>query len=115
MTLVYRLMHSRESCHRLMHRSSPFVLTPTCSIGTFYNAIPWQYRKDEVEAWAKKACPELWEELQLYGEEIDEEWEIRYFKIDRTIPGDDELLYQEGTYDPEIAQASQTLLEAPPS
>jgi hypothetical protein len=85
------------------------------SIGTFYNAIPWQYRKDEVEAWAKQAYPELWEELLTYGEEIDEEWEIRYFKIDRTVDTSDEPLYGEGEYDPQIAQASQMLLETPVS
>ncbi len=85
------------------------------SIGTFYNAIPWQYRKDEVEAWAKQTYPELWEELLTYGEEIDEEWEIRYFKIDRTIQTDDPPLYGEGEYDPQIAQESQMLLETPAS
>jgi hypothetical protein len=85
------------------------------SIGTFYNAIPWQYRKDEVEAWAKQAYPGLWEELLTCGEEIDEEWEIRYFKIDRNIDTSDEPLYGEGEYDPQIAQASQMLLETPVS
>lgn len=85
------------------------------TIGTFYNAIPWQYRKDEVEVWAKQAYPELWEELLTYGEEIDEEWEIRYFKIDRSIDTSDGPLYGEGQYDPQIAQASRMLLEAPPS
>ncbi|KAK5205202.1 hypothetical protein LTR41_009051 [Exophiala xenobiotica] len=87
----------------------PDVLT----IGTFYNAIPWQYRKDEVEKWAKQAYPELWAELESYGDEIDEEWEIRYFKVDRTIDMDDELLFGPGEYHPVIAQASQTTLEAP--
>ncbi|KIW41166.1 uncharacterized protein PV06_06748 [Exophiala oligosperma] len=87
----------------------PDVLT----IGTFYNAIPWQYRKDEVEKWARQAYPDLWEELESYGDEIDEEWEIRYFKIDRTIDMDDELLFAEGEYHPVIAQARQTTLEAP--
>ena len=85
-----------------------------CSIGTFYNAIPWQYRKDEVEAWAKQAYPELWEELLTYEEEIDDEWEIRYFKIDRTIDINDEPLFSEGQYDPQLAHESQVLLEAPP-
>lgn len=82
-------------------------------IGTFYNAIPWQYRKDEVEAWAKQAYPELWEELLTYGEEIDEEWEIRYFKIDRTIDTTDEPIYEKGEYNPELVHESRMLLETP--
>lgn len=88
----------------------PDVIT----IGTFYNAIPWQYRKDEVEKWAKAAYPELWDELVSYGEEIDEEWEIRYFKIDRSIDIEDEPLFNEGQYDPQLAKQSQISLEAPP-
>jgi hypothetical protein len=85
------------------------------SIATFYNAIPWQYRKDEVEAWAKQAYPELWKEVLAYGEVIDEDWEIRYFKIDRTIDTTDRTLYKEGEYDPQIAQSSLMLLETPAS
>lgn len=84
-------------------------------LATFYNAIPWQYRKDEVESWAKQAYPELWDEVLAFGEEIDEEWEIRYFKIDRSIDINDEPLFSHGQYDPQIAQKSQVLLEAPPS
>ena len=83
------------------------------TIGTFYNAIPWQYRKDEVEKWAKKAYPELWAELESYGDIIDEEWEIRYFKIDRSVDMDDELLFAEGEYQPIIAQDSQQMLNTP--
>ena len=106
-------MHLRKSDSR-MHDATPFCLQGH-SIGTFYNAIPWQYRKDEVEAWAKQAYPELWKELLAYGEDIDEEWEIRYFKIDRTIDTTDESLYGEGEYDPQIAHASQMLLGTPDS
>jgi hypothetical protein len=51
----------------------------------------------------------------MYGEDIDEDWEIRYFKIDRTIDTSDECIYREGEYDPQIAKASQILLEAPTS
>ncbi|EXJ92937.1 hypothetical protein A1O3_01493 [Capronia epimyces CBS 606.96] len=83
------------------------------TIGTFYNAIPWQFRKDEVEKWAKKAYPELWAELESYGDEIDEEWEIRYFKLDRSIDIDDELLFGPGDYHPVIAQETQIMLETP--
>ena len=83
------------------------------TIGTFYNAIPWQYRKDEVEKWAKKAYPELWAEVESYGDVIDEEWEIRYFNIDRSVDVDDELLFGEGEYQPIIAQGSQQMLNTP--
>ena len=107
------LMHSRESKSRV-HNETVFYLQGY-SIGSFYNAIPWQYRKDEVEVWAKQAYPKLWEELLTYGEEIDEEWEIRYFKIDRTIDTTDAPLYKGGEYDPQIAQASLMLLETPAS
>ena len=89
-------------------------LTLIFRLATFYNAIPWQYRKDEVEKWAKQAYPELWEEALAFGDEIDEEWEIRYFKIDRSIDVNDEPLFSDGTYDPRLAQQSQVLLEAPP-
>jgi hypothetical protein len=33
------------------------------SIGLFYNAIPYQYWKDEVEKWAIQKYPEHWEHL----------------------------------------------------
>ncbi|KAH0833542.1 hypothetical protein AYO21_05219 [Fonsecaea monophora] len=88
-------------------------LPDAVTIGTFYNAIPWQYRKDEVEKWAKKAHPELWAELESFGDIIDEEWEIRYFKIDRSVDMDDDLLFQKGDYHPVIAQESQAMLETP--
>lgn len=29
-------------------------------IGLFYNAIPYQYWKDQVEEWAGQKYPELW-------------------------------------------------------
>lgn len=90
------------------------LLTRT-SLATFYNAIPWQYRKDEVESWAKRAYPELWKEVLQFGEEIDEEWEIRYFQIDRNIDLSDEPLFADGAYDPQIAQDAQVLLEAAPT
>ena len=91
---------------------TPDVIT----IGTFYNAIPWQWRKDEVEAWAKRVYPELWEELLSKGDEVDEEWEVRYFKIDRSVDMEDGLLFFDGVgggYDPLIAKGVVLRLEAP--
>ncbi|KAJ5506040.1 Tetratricopeptide-like helical [Penicillium expansum] len=39
-------------------------LPPTSNtIGLFYNAIPYQYWKDEVEKWASQNYPEHWEHL----------------------------------------------------
>ncbi|RVX70452.1 hypothetical protein B0A52_05951 [Exophiala mesophila] len=85
------------------------------TIGTFYNAIPWQYRKDEVAKWAKEAYPEEWAELESWGDEIDEEWEIRYFKMNRNrdIDMNDELLFDKGEYTPYIAKEWQEALERP--
>ena len=88
---------------------APDVLT----IGTFYNAIPWQWRKDEVEKWAKAVYPELWEELVSYGEVIDEEWEVRYFNIDRDVDVNDDLLFEDGAYSAELATTSVPSIEQP--
>ncbi|CAG7933295.1 unnamed protein product [Penicillium olsonii] len=39
-------------------------LPPTSNtIGLFYNAIPYQYWKDEVEKWAREKYPEHWQHL----------------------------------------------------
>ncbi|KAJ9264963.1 hypothetical protein DTO195F2_1975 [Paecilomyces variotii] len=34
------------------------------TIGLFYNAIPYQYWKDQVEQWAKTTYPDLWSQLE---------------------------------------------------
>ncbi|KAJ5150940.1 uncharacterized protein N7482_010192 [Penicillium canariense] len=34
------------------------------TIGLFYNAIPYQYWKDQVEEWAREKYPELWAHLE---------------------------------------------------
>lgn len=34
------------------------------TIGFFYNAIPYQYWKDQVEQWAKEKYPEQWQQLE---------------------------------------------------
>lgn len=81
------------------------------TLGAFYNAIPWQYRKDEVEKWAKQAYPDIWADVESYGDEIDEEWEIRYFKIDRTIDIEDEPLFASGSYDPQLSRKAVASLE----
>lgn len=39
------------------------MVTDICSIGFFYNSIPYQYWKDKAEEWAQKKYPELWAEL----------------------------------------------------
>lgn len=83
------------------------------TIGTFYNAIPWQYRKDEVEKWARKAYPELWAELESYGDVIDEEWEIRYFTFDRSVDPLDDLIFASGEFQPVLAKERAQVLQAP--
>lgn len=83
------------------------------TIGTFYNAIPWQYRKDEVEKWARKAYPELWAELESFGDVIDEEWEIRYFTFDRSIDPLDDLIFATGEFQPVLAKERAQVLLAP--
>ena len=83
------------------------------TIGIFYNAIPFQYRKDAVEAWAKETYPAQWEELLRFGDVVDEEWEIRYFKIDRSVRLDDELLFDGGQYTPQLARQVTLQIEEP--
>lgn len=39
----------------------------TLMIGTFYNASPGLHNKDQVEAWAEKAYPDVWKELLALG------------------------------------------------
>ncbi|RMZ90382.1 hypothetical protein DV736_g2369, partial [Chaetothyriales sp. CBS 134916] len=84
------------------------------TIGIFYNAIPWQYRKDEVERWARRSFPALWAELESWGDVIDEEWEVRYFNVDRTIDVDDDLLFPSGHYTHQLAERARLpLLDIP--
>ncbi|KAL4917454.1 hypothetical protein BDW62DRAFT_211156 [Aspergillus aurantiobrunneus] len=55
------------------------------SIGQFYNAIPYQHWKDEVEKWAKAHHPNLW--AQLEGIERIENEEGLQFKLPgRNLP-----------------------------
>ncbi|KAL2866373.1 putative mitochondrial respiratory complex I chaperone (Cia84) [Aspergillus lucknowensis] len=49
------------------------------SIGLLYNAIPYQYWKDEVENWAKEKYPDLW--AQLEGLERTEHEEGQKFEL----------------------------------
>jgi hypothetical protein len=43
-------------------------LTFANRIGTFYNALPGQNRKDLVEEWAKDHYPDVWSELEKLGQ-----------------------------------------------
>lgn len=49
-------------------------------IGTLYNAIPGQNRKDLVEKWAKDLYPAAWAELENFGQITADEGH-RLFKI----------------------------------
>jgi hypothetical protein len=42
-------------------------------LGTFYNALPGQNRKDIVENWAKDSYPVIWAELEKFGQIKHEE------------------------------------------
>jgi hypothetical protein len=106
-----------ENCIELIENMEADIGEPpdATTIGTFYNAIPWQYRKDEVETWAKNMYPELWEELVSYGDEIDEEWDVRYFNVNRDIDVDDEPIFSQGRYTPALAEQARLGLPAPQS
>ena len=62
-----RLVSSR---HATRKHSKPIILKREkilirpYRIGLFYNAIPFQYWKDEVEQWAKEKYPEQWAQLE---------------------------------------------------
>ncbi|KAL3457721.1 hypothetical protein BJX64DRAFT_243749 [Aspergillus heterothallicus] len=70
-----------------MHEVTGHEPTST-SLGLLYNAIPYQYWKDEIEKWAKEKYPSLWEQLeglerteQEEGQRIElpgTEWLSRY-------------------------------------
>jgi hypothetical protein len=40
----------------------------TNRIGTLYNAVPGQNRKDLVESWANELYPDVWAELEKFGQ-----------------------------------------------
>ncbi|KAL1953264.1 hypothetical protein VTO42DRAFT_3326 [Malbranchea cinnamomea] len=54
------------------------------TLGTLYNAIPYQHWKEQAEQWAQKAYPKLWAQLEQIGRETDEDGN-QTFKIDRRI------------------------------
>ncbi len=96
------------------HMEEDTGLTPdVVTLGTFYNAIPYQFRKDAVEKWATEAYPVLWNELLSFGDDIDEEWEIRYFRMDRTVDMSDDLLFATGEYSPQLARDATLQIEEP--
>jgi hypothetical protein len=49
-------------------------------IGTLYNALPGQNRKDMIEKWAKELYPAIWAELEKLGQITAEEGH-RLFKL----------------------------------
>jgi hypothetical protein len=53
-------------------------------LGTFYNALPGQNRKDLVEEWAKDLYPDAWEELVKLGQVKAEEGH-RLFKMPKLV------------------------------
>lgn len=53
-------------------------------IATMYNAVPWDYQKEQVQKWANREWPALWKELSDFPREEDE-WGNQNFCIDRSI------------------------------
>ncbi|KAJ5349730.1 hypothetical protein N7541_007457 [Penicillium brevicompactum] len=52
------------ACEAINNMEAEIGLPPTSNtIGLFYNAIPYQYWKDEVEKWASEKYPEHWAHL----------------------------------------------------
>ncbi|KAI9789078.1 MAG: hypothetical protein M1835_001890 [Candelina submexicana] len=59
---------------------APIPLT----LGTVYNAIPGQTRKDEVEHWGRTTYPEIWTELEKLGRKPTEDGS-QLFQIVRNV------------------------------
>lgn len=58
------------------------------SIGTLYNVVYGQERRDNIASWAKAKYPEVWDRLQAVGMEavsegLDHQYEA--FRIDRKV------------------------------
>jgi hypothetical protein len=53
-------------------------------LGTFYNAVPGQNRKDLVEEWAKELYPDAWADLEKVGQKTMKEGH-RLFNMKREI------------------------------
>ncbi|KAH7350623.1 hypothetical protein BKA65DRAFT_242537 [Rhexocercosporidium sp. MPI-PUGE-AT-0058] len=73
----------------LPHFPLPFsltkhILTWCLSLGTFYNSLPGQSRKDLVEQWAKGLYPDVWKELCKLGQTTQKEGH-RLFNMKREI------------------------------
>ena len=58
----------------------------TCnSIGTLYNSLPNEERKEEVEAWARDRYPDTWKYLEEHVERHTTEDGDTIFKIPRDV------------------------------
>ena len=55
-------------------------LTCCDRLGTFYNALPGQNRKDLVEEWARETYPAVWTDLEKLGQRKQKEGH-RLFKM----------------------------------
>jgi len=51
-------------------------------LGTLYNALHGQDRKDIIEQWGKDTYPSVWEELEKLGR-YEDEHHYRQFNIER--------------------------------
>ncbi|KAI1921049.1 hypothetical protein LOZ12_001150 [Ophidiomyces ophidiicola] len=64
--------------------SSIGVKPTSLTLGTLYNALPYQYWKDQAEEWAQATYPDTWHDLEQLGSEVDHEG-LKLFNIDRNI------------------------------
>lgn len=53
-------------------------------IGSLYNALPGQNRKDLVEEWAKDTFPDVWAELRKLGQRTMKEGH-RIFNLKKLV------------------------------
>lgn len=59
---------SSESINK--RRPPSLIPFPSTRIGTFYNAAPGALNKDQVEAWASIAYPDIWVKLLKIGKSV---------------------------------------------
>jgi hypothetical protein len=67
--VLRRTLDLSPICRCEFSPTSPSVNILTCdSIGTFYNALPGQNRKDLVQEWAVELYPDAWAETEKLGQ-----------------------------------------------
>ncbi|EPE35328.1 hypothetical protein GLAREA_11027 [Glarea lozoyensis ATCC 20868] len=74
-----------EAKDAILNGEKEYGLKPDfMTFGIFYNAMPGQNRKDEIEEWGRGMYPEVWAELEKVGRMYVDEGFVTLFKIERT-------------------------------